>query len=382
MDLLLNIFSDYTLRIVALGSALLGITSGAIGCYAVLRKQSLIGDAVSHAALPGIGLSFLLIGSKNTEWLLLGAFISGWIATFAIGKINRLSRIKYDNALAMSLAVFFGFGLVILTYIQKIPNSNQAGLEKFLFGQASTLLQRDVVLMGIVAFFTLLPIIVFWKEFKLLSFDPNFADTIGFSTKKLDILLTTLIVISIIVGLQTVGVILMSAMLIAPAVAARQWTDRLSVMVILSSILGAIAGICGTFISSSIRNMPTGPIIVVVITIIVFVSLLVAPNRGLIWKKIREAKNKKEINSNRILSILYALSVKHDNPYHPHDLNTIIHGQNRVKHSKKYLRKELKKLKISGLVGEYESNLWAINEKGIDKIKGLDYIDRGESYHA
>ncbi|WP_330671430.1 metal ABC transporter permease [Anaeromicrobium sp.] len=382
MDLLLNTFSDYTLRIVALGSALLGITSGAIGCYAVLRKQSLIGDAVSHAALPGIGLSFLFIGSKNTEWLLLGAFISGWIATFAIGKINRLSRIKYDNALAMSLAVFFGFGLVILTYIQKIPNSNQAGLEKFLFGQASTLLQRDVVLMGVVAFFTLLPIILFWKEFKLLSFDPSFADTIGFSTKKLDILLTTLIVISIIVGLQTVGVILMSAMLIAPAVAARQWTDRLSVMVILSSILGAIAGICGTFISSSIRNMPTGPIIVVVITIIVFVSLLVAPNRGLVWKKVREAKNKKEISSNRILNILYVLSLKHEDSYHPHDLDTIIHGQNRIKYSKKHLREELNKLKISGLVHEYERNLWAINENGIDKVKGLDYLDRRESYHA
>ncbi len=300
MESLFSLLSDYTLRIVALGSALLGITSGAIGCYAVLRKQSLIGDAVSHAALPGIGLSFLLIGSKNTEWLLLGAFITGWIATIIVLNIDLLSRIKYDNALAMILAVFFGFGLVILTYIQKIPNSNQAGLEKFLFGQASTLLRRDIIVMGIVSLLTLIPIMILWKEFKLLSFDATFTDTIGFSTKKLDLILTTLIVISIIVGLQTVGVVLMSSMLIAPAVAARQWTDRLSIMVILSSLFGATAGISGTIISSLVKNMPTGPIIVVIITIIAFISILFAPNRGIVFKKIRERRNKIESQSNGI----------------------------------------------------------------------------------
>lgn len=300
MESLFSLLSDYTLRIVALGSTLLGITSGAIGCYAVLRKQSLIGDAVSHAALPGIGLSFLLIGSKNTEWLLLGAFITGWIATIIVLNIDLLSRIKYDNALAMILAVFFGFGLVILTYIQKIPNSNQAGLEKFLFGQASTLLRRDIIVMGIVSLLTLIPIMILWKEFKLLSFDATFTDTIGFSTKKLDLILTTLIVISIIVGLQTVGVVLMSSMLIAPAVAARQWTDRLSIMVILSSLFGATAGISGTIISSLVKNMPTGPIIVVIITIIAFISILFAPNRGIVFKKIRERRNKIESQSNGI----------------------------------------------------------------------------------
>ncbi len=295
MELFFYIFSDYTLRIVALGAAFLGVTSGAIGCYAVLRKQSLIGDAVSHAALPGIGLSFLITGSKKIEWLLLGALIAGWLATFIIVNINRLSRVKYDNALAMILAVFFGFGLVILTYIQKIPNSNQAGLEKFLFGQASTMLQRDVILISIVSVLILLTIILFWKEFKLLSFDPNYSDTIGFSTSKLDFILTTLIVISIIVGLQTVGVVLMSAMLVAPGVAARQWTDKLSSMVILSSCFGAIAGILGTLISAGKNNMPTGPIIVVVITILAFMSLFFAPNRGLVWKKVREYRNKKRL---------------------------------------------------------------------------------------
>ncbi len=187
---------------------------------------------------------------------------------------------------------------MLLTYIQKIPNANQAGLENFLFGQVSTILQRDVIFMGIVAVFTILPVILFWKEFKLLSFDHDFAAIIGFSTNKLDLLLTTLMVIAVIAGLQSVGgVVLMSAMLIAPAVSARQWTDKLSVMIVLSSIFGgAVSGVVGTLISSSIPKMPTGPIIVVVVTIIAFISMLFAPNRGgLIWKKLEIIIIKKRI---------------------------------------------------------------------------------------
>lgn len=377
MEMILDLFSDYTLRIVALGSMLLGITSGAIGCYAVLRKQSLIGDAVSHAALPGIGLSFLLIGSKNTEWLLLGAFIAGWLATFFVLGIDKFTRVKYDNALAMILAVFFGLGLVILTYIQKIPNSNQAGLEKFLFGQVSTLLQRDVVLMGFVAMVSLIPVVLLWKEFKLLSFDPVFANTIGLPTKKLDFILTTIIVISIIVGLQTVGVVLMSSMLIAPAVAARQWTDKLHNMVLLSAFFGALAGMSGTIVSSSVVNMPTGPIIVVIITIIAFLSLLFAPNRGLVWKYIKDYRNKKELNSNIVLNMLYSLSVNHKDPYHPHDLNSLVVGKHGFRYSRGDISRELKKLEISGLVQNISKNMWSINESGIKKIKELDYLNGG-----
>lgn len=376
MSILSELVSDYTLRTVTLGSILLGIISGTLGSYAVLRKQSLIGDMVSHAALPGIGLSFLIIGSKNTEWLLMGAFIAGWIATIIINIIHNYSRIKYDSALGMILAVFFGFGLVLLTYIQKIPNSNQAGLENFLFGQASTLLQRDVMIMAIVAVFTLIPIVLFWKEFKIFSFDPSFAEIIGFSTKKLDLLLTTLTVIAVVVGLQSVGVVLMSAMLIAPAVAARQWTDKLSIMVILASIFGALSGIIGTILSSSIPKMPTGPIIVIVITAIAFISLLFAPKRGLLWKKLRDYYNKRELNTNMVLNNLYSLSKNHDEPFHSHDLNTICLHYTGIIHSKRTLKKELTKLEISGLAKEDKKDNWAITPKGLEKMETLYLNDR------
>jgi manganese/zinc/iron transport system permease protein len=371
-----EILSDYTLRTVALGSVLLGIISGTLGTYAVLRKQSLIGDMVSHAALPGIGLSFLIIGSKNTEWLLLGAFIAAWIATIMVNTIGKNSRIKYDSALGMTLAVFFGFGLVLLTYIQKIPNANQAGLENFLFGQASTLLQRDVIFMAIVAVFTLLPIIIFWKEFKLISFDPDFADIIGFSTDKLDLFLTTLIVIAVIVGLQSVGVVLMSAMLIAPAVASRQWTDKLSVMIILSSVFGALSGIIGTIISSSIPKMPTGPIIVIVVTTIAFISMLFAPKRGLVWEKIRDYSNRKELGTNMVLNNLYSLYKNHGENFHPHDLDTICMHYTGTLHSKRLLKRELNKLKISGLAKEYDDGYWAITDKGLNKMENI-FFDGG-----
>lgn len=292
MNIINLILTDYTLQIVSLGSALLGIVSGVLGSFAVIRKESLLGDAVSHAALPGIALAFLLTGTKNTEILLLGALVSGLIATFLINSIDKFSRIKFDSALAIILSVFFGGGLVLLTYIQKVPNANQAGLENFIFGQASTVLLRDVKIIAILGSILLLIVLLFWKEFKIISFDIDFAESLGFDTKKITYLLFAMIVTSIIIGLQTVGVILMSAMLTAPAVAARQWTDKLHVMVFIAAIFGAISGITGTIISAVVPKLPTGPMIVIVISVIVIISLALAPNRGLIWRYIRNKKIK------------------------------------------------------------------------------------------
>ncbi len=258
-----TLLADYTFQTVAIGAAILGMISGVMGCFATLRKQSLLGDGISHSALPGVVMAFLLTGNKNTEILLLGALIAGLIATGCIVGITHNSRIKFDGALAMVMSVFFGIGLVLLTYVQKMPNSNQAGLNKFIYGQASALLQRDVVIMSICGVVLLIFILLFWKEFKCFAFDEDFAKSIGLPIAKLNLLLSFMVVVSIIIGIQTVGVILMSAMLISPAVAARQWTNKLSVMVILSAFFGLISGVTGTAISSLVSKMPTGPIIVV-----------------------------------------------------------------------------------------------------------------------
>lgn len=292
MDSVLALFSDFTFQTVALGSALLGLISGVLGSFAVLRKQSLLGDGVSHSALPGVVMAFVLLGSKNTEVLLLGALLSGLLATLLIVGVVRHTRVKFDSALALVMSVFFGLGLVLLTYVQKIPNSNQAGLKRFIFGQASTLLQRDIVLMTVCGLILLALVLLFWKEFKLFTFDADFAQSLGFSPKKLNLLLSFMIVLAIIIGLQTVGVILMSAMLITPAVAARQWTNKLWVMVTLSGLFGAISGIAGTAASSLVPKLPTGPAIVVCVSSIVIVSVLFAPGRGVLHRIYQHRKNR------------------------------------------------------------------------------------------
>lgn len=292
----LGIFNRfYTLIIVSAGAALLGTVSGALGSYAVLRRQSLLGDAISHAALPGIAIAFLLTGSKTPLILVLGAAIAGWLGTLLIMSIVRLTRIKYDSVLAIVLSTFFGFGLVLHTLIQRTGNANQAGLDTFLFGQAATMLESDVLTIGILGGIALLVMLIFWKELKLLVFDEGFAASIGFPIRTLDILLTSLLVVAIVLGLQAVGAVLMSAMLVAPAVAARQWTDRLRLMVFLAACFGALAGVSGTIISSTASRIPTGPTIVLCATVVVGFSIVFAPNRGLVWDRIRHQRNRRNL---------------------------------------------------------------------------------------
>jgi manganese/zinc/iron transport system permease protein len=284
-----DLLFDYTLRTVAMGAAALCFTSGALGVYAVLRRQALLGDAISHAALPGIALAFLLTGAKAPLVLLLGAALAGWLATLAIIVIVRSSRVPEDSALGIALSVFFGIGLVILTFVQRRPESAQAGLETFLFGQAATLIVHDVIVIASLGAVALLIAMLAWKEFKLLSFDPEYGATLGLPMRGIEIAMTTVLVLAIVIGLQTVGVVLMSAMLVAPAAAARQWTDRLGTMMLLGGLFGAVAGVSGAVLSGAWRGVPTGPTIVLVITAIVLLSLAFAPRHGLVgsWLEAR-----------------------------------------------------------------------------------------------
>lgn len=323
MSLLYNLFFDYTLRTVALGAATLGIFAGALGSFAVLRKQSLLGDAMSHAALPGVALAFLLTLSKQPFVLLLGAAAAGWVGTLLMMTIIKNTIVKKDAALGIILSVFFGFGVVLLTFIQKLPTASKAGLDTFLFGNAATLLQEDVVAMVILGLVCLAGLLFFWKEFKLISFNPEYAHSLGFPVKVIDVILTSLIVISIVIGLQTVGVVLMSAMIIAPAVAARQWTHNLGKMVMLAAFFGALAGVSGAITSSMVAKLPTGPTIVLIVSFIVMISLLFAPQRGLFWDWLQQQKNKKKIDTMRMMIAMFCLSESHTNPYHSHHVNSL-----------------------------------------------------------
>jgi manganese/zinc/iron transport system permease protein len=292
MNLLYDLIFDYTLRNVALGSALLGIVSGVLGCFAVLRKQGLLGDTLSHAALPGVCLAYMLTGSKAPLVLLIGAGLAGWLGTLLILYIVRETRISEDSALGIVLSTFFSLGIVLLTFILRSNDANQAGLDKYLFGQAAALVESHVITMALLGGAALFIVALFYKEFKLLTFDADFAGSLGFNTQRLNVILTSLIVVAVVIGLQTVGVVLMAAMLIGPAVAARQWTNRLSIMIGLAALFGALAGVMGALLSVSQAHLPTGPMVILSLTAIVLFSLFFAPARGLLWDWLRQRRQK------------------------------------------------------------------------------------------
>jgi len=335
----------------------------------VLRKQSLLGDAISHAALPGIAIVFLITGTKNTNVLLFGALISGLVGAFWIRGIVRKTQLKSDTALGLILSLFFGFGMLLLTYIQKQPNANQAGLDKYLFGQAATLMAADVWLMAIVTGLSLFILMLFWKEFKVLLFDADFTKTMGFNTRFIDILITGFIVMAIVLGLQTVGVVLMSAMLLAPAAAARQWTNSLSKMVILAAIIGATTGVIGSAISASTNNLSTGPVIVIVASIFVMVSFIFSPSRGLLFKEIKLRKNRKLLEERKTLAFMYDIVATHENISHPHAIGILNNFQG-------YTKRTLQKLVDKDFV-EVKNSMWSMTQRGYDEVANL-YNQTGE----
>ena len=367
MELLTSLLFDYTIRTVALGAAVLGIVAGALGTFALLRRQSLLGDAMSHAALPGVVIAFMLTASKAPVVLTLGAAVAGVIGTVFLLGITKYSRIKEDAALGIILSVLFGFGLMLLTFLQRNPTAAQAGLNSYLFGQAATLLVRDVITMALFGGGALLMVIIFWKEFKLLSFDREFGTSLGFPMTTLDILLTTLLVVAIVIGLQAVGVVLMSAMIVAPAAAARQWTDRLSVMLIVASSFGALAGVMGALISSTGTGLSTGPVVVLIISAIVLFSLFFGASRGLVWSWARRRRNRRTLRTQTVLAGLYRLGSHHDDIGHPHDieiLRAMIAHQGGVRHSLDVLAED-------GLVREVTPGHWALTEDGVEKARAL-----------
>lgn len=315
-QLVLQVEYTYTLRMVALGGTLLGVVSGVLGCFAVLRQQSLMGDALSHAALPGVAIAFLIAG-RELGILLIGAGVASWIGVQFIQAVTSTTRLKQDAAMGIVLAGWFAAGIALLAYIQNRPDASQSGLDTFIFGQAAAIVERDVELIAAVGVVSLVILGLFWKEFKLITFDPDFARANGFRTRFLNGLLSTLIVVAIVLGLQLAGVILMVGMLIAPGIAARQWTNKLGQMIMLSAVLGAFAGGTGAIISAVDTGIPTGPMIIVVAFVLVVVSIGFAPGRGLIWTLRQQRQDRRRFAAETVLRDLYHYASDHGTPTDP-----------------------------------------------------------------
>lgn len=285
--ILSDLWTDYTLRTVALGCAVLGIVSGVLGSFAVLRRQGLMGDALSHAALPGIAAAFLIAQTRAPLPLMAGAAVAAFLGAWVIQQLIVRLGVDSGTALAVVLSVFFGGGIVLLTVIQRSPSAQKAGVDKYLFGQAAGLTGDQVWAMAILGGLALAVCLILYKEFQVLSFDPGFAQSLGLPVHRLGLLLTALLVIAIVIGLKTVGVVLMSAMIVAPGAAARQWTNRLPAMLAVAALIGALCGVAGSMISIAFSKVPTGPVIVLLLALAVVISVFFGSARGIFWSRSR-----------------------------------------------------------------------------------------------
>ncbi len=274
---------NYTDSVVLVGAVILGVAAGVLGAFAVLRQRSMVGDALSHAALPGVCVAFVATGAKDAATLAIGAAIAGLIASVLILAIERTGRIRPDAAIGVVLTGFFSLGIVMLTFLANFNNSSQAGLDTYLFGQAAGLLESDLTVMGILCLASLGFVALFFRPLKAALFDLAFAGSVGLPVRLIELSMTAMLVIAIVIGVRTVGAILMVAMLIVPTVTARQLTDRLPVLLVVAGLVGAAVGTTGSLISTA-ASVPTGPVIVMVGFAVAMAAILFAPGRGVVWR--------------------------------------------------------------------------------------------------
>ncbi len=276
----------YTNSVVLVGALILGATAGMLGTFAVLRGRSLVGDALSHATLPGVAFAFILTGTKDTSMLLIGAAALAGLGALLMVAIERAGRLPADAAIGVVLAGFFSLGVVLLTFIASGDDASQAGLESYLFGQAAGLLESDLTTMLALALASTIVVVLAFRPLKVTMFDPSFAGSVGLPVRLIEFGTIVLLVVAIIVGIRTVGAILMVALLIVPSVAARQFTSRLSAVLALAATIGAGVGAIGA-LASTAWEVPTGPVIVVTGFVVVLASILLAPGRGALWRQRR-----------------------------------------------------------------------------------------------
>ncbi len=296
---------DYNVLMVVLGTVILGGSAALVGSFSFLRKQSLIGDAIAHSILPGIVLAFLISGSKNPLFLMIGALISGWLSISLINAIVNRSKLKTDAAIAIALSFFFGVGIVLLTYAQHNSEGNMTGLDQYLFGKAASMNSLDVQLFALMAIVLFFFIIIFKRAFILISFDREFAISKGLNVRFYEWLLSSLTILAIALGIQAVGMILMAALIITPAASARQWTNKMGLFMGLTVLFGMIAGYFGSFLSYTAPQMPTGPWIVMVLSFITLISVIFAPEKGIVSRQRKKRKNQQKILIENVLKSFY-----------------------------------------------------------------------------
>ncbi len=356
---------DYNTRVVVAGTAMLGMASGIAGTFLLLRKRSLLSDAVSHATLPGIAGAFMILVAMGHEGksfvlLLLGAAVTGLIGMFAVLAIRNYTRIKDDGALAIVLSGFFALGISLVTMASRLEGGSAAGLETYIYGKTASMLMSDAILIGMVAAAVALICGLLFKEFTLLCFDQEFAASQGWPTGALDILLMGLIVAVTVIGLQAVGLILVVALLIIPPAAARFWSHRLHFNIVIAAAIGGLSGLVGCLISALNTNLPAGAIIVLVAASFFTVSLLFGAERGLVRRVLLQRALMRRIRRQHLLRALYELAEE------AKDSAAIPFRALRLERSwsDRILRRAIARARRGGLVVEPEPGVYTLTESG------------------
>jgi manganese/zinc/iron transport system permease protein len=348
---------NYTLFVVSIGSGILCLAAGMVGTFTYLRKRALIGDVISHSVLPGVTIAFMLTGVKNPVYFLLGAISSGLLSIWIVDYVQAKSKLKPDTILALTLSVFFGVGIVLLTKIQHSGNAAQSGLDSFLFGKAASMGMLDVQLFSVIAIVNVICIWFFLRGFSMVSFDENYAKGLGFNVSLLKSFLALITVVTVAIGVQAVGVVLMAALLITPAAGARFLTNSISKMLIYAGLFGFLSGVIGVVISYSGTGMPTGPWIVVVLSVFALIAILFGSKRGVFARmKLRNSNNIK-INNENLLKDIYKLAQD---------------GQNTISIKELILREKYVLKKLKSILKRLEK------EDYIDQVRGLVILsDKG-----
>lgn len=302
----LTLNGGYNSVVVMAGLAALGAAAGPVGALMILKRRPLLADAVAHATLPGVAIGFLvglwLTGDgRNSAFLLSGAALTGALAAGAMHLLKDGARISEDTATAAALSVSFGLGVALLSLIQALPTGGQAGLNAFLLGQAATLNQNEAWILAVASGVALILLALLFKEFALIAFDPAGAAAQGLPVKFLDLMLTGLMLLLIAAGLRAVGLVLILALLVTPAAAARFWTDRLPRLAALAACFGAVGAYAGGAVSTALPNAPTGAAIVLILSLVFLFSLLFAPKRGTVAALLRRRGLRRSLRRRQIL---------------------------------------------------------------------------------
>ena len=310
-------FYDPVLRAPTLGSMLMGFASALMGVVVFVRRRSLLGEALAHAAYPGLIISILLISvldGGRAAGLLIGAFITAFLGLFVIEKLERNFKINPDAALCLVLALFLGVGVLVASRLQFTHPILYQQAQVFLYGQAATMNDQHIFFYGGFSLLVLSFLVLKFRHLELVIFDQSFAKSIKVGTRSIDITIFILLILALIIGIRSVGVVLMSGMLIAPAAAARQWTHRFSILFALAGFFGLISGFLGNYLSVYIPlwvggdkpfSLPTGPMILLFSSSLCLFSLLFAPQRGAAARLMRIMRFRFRCISENVLKVLW-----------------------------------------------------------------------------